>query len=310
MPIKPQGRPAHSKASRFRALVEVAKQRKRQGKEAGWRPLEKALEAQVPTRLIQWALRCLKARDRRRRRERVKRFSYRLEVLCKDVIWTEDGAHAGRQKGQPVRMEALKDRGTLGYKAISVGPPMGGDDVLVMLRAAKAKHGTLPLVWQTDGEGVYVEKGVQLYLNEQKVIHLLSRAHQPTDNGSAEIGIRELKAETNLGKGILIPDPLLAAVHLNNCAQRLYTYRLRGSRGFRSAKELTRTMPGWYATVRRKEFYREACAAIEKAVQGKNKTQARQAQREAIFLTLEKYRLVKQFRGGRPFRSQQLEKVL
>ena len=308
-PIKPQGRPAHPKAARYRALVEVARQRKRQERTVGWRPVEEALRDQVPTRLVQWALRTLKARDRRRERERRRRFSHHLEILHKDVIWTQDGTHTGRWKGHKIEAEMLKDRGTLGYKAVLVGPPVSGNDVLVMLKTTKAKHGLLPLVWQRDGASWYDEKNVQAYLEKEQVLNLVNRPHQPTDNPSAENAVRELKAVTHLGKGVAIADPFDVAVLLGGSSERLNTYRLRASRGYRSAKELTQTMPAWYGVVSREEFYRKARTAMKLAVQGKNKAQARQAEREAVFATLEFFGLIKQTRGGRPFSSQQLEKV-
>jgi transposase InsO family protein len=304
------GRPRYSKAVRFRGYVEVARQRKRQGRGAGWRPIKAALKDEVPTRLVQEAVSRLKARDRKRHRKHLQEASERVEVLVKDGIWSQDGMHAGRCEGVSVEAQVMKDRGTYETLSLLVGPSANAQDVVLLLKATKEETGTLPLVWQTDNASIYLSEVVQAYLREERVVPLLSRVHCPTDNGAAEIGIRELKTESSLGKGCVLDHGMQAAVQLGETAVKLNRFRLRGSKGYLASKDLAENMPSWYNVVDRNRFYEEACKAMERAVQETDKRRARKQQREAVLSVLEKYGLIKRTRGGRRQRRDERVRIL
>lgn len=303
------GRPGHSKGMRFRALLAVARQRRIQGKAAGWRPITKALQGQIPTGLVQEALSRFKARNRRRHRRHLADAARSMTVRAKNVIWTQDGTHLGRDGSAFVIAQVVKDRGPYSTLALSVGPPAKSRDVLMLLKCTKAEEGTHPLVWQTDNDSIYLEESVQDYLRKERVVHLLSRVRRPQDNGAAEIGIRELKTEAGLGKGVRLKGTYEAALRLGKSAVKLNHDRLRGSKGYLPSDALADRMPSWYDFVTRERFYDETCNAMEEAVQGKKGSLARKAQREAIFSRLEKYGLITRTRGGKPQKVCERERI-
>jgi hypothetical protein len=75
--------------------------------------------------------------------------------------------------------------------------------------------------------------------------------------------------------------------------------RLRGSKGYLTSKELAQTMPIWYNLVDRDTFYEEAVIAMKAAVAGRERDDARKAERDAVHSVLEKYGLIEWTRGGR-----------
>ena len=161
------------------------------------------------------------------------------------------------------------------------------------------ERGMLPLVWLIDNDPVYLSKETQNYLVQERIVPLPSRTYTPTDNGAAEIGIRELKEMSGLGKGVRLCNTREAALQLGKSAVLLNEHRLRGSRGYVSANTLAEKMESWYTRVDRDQFFNEAQSAVKKAVQDKTGNRARLARREAIFMVLEKYGLIAVERGGR-----------
>jgi len=298
-PLQRQGRPAHSKAIRFRAAVEVARQRKHQGKKAGWRPIVKALDGRIPTRLVQEMLSRLKKRKRCRMKRHLTCAAERVTVKVKGVIWTQDGTHLGRSADEEVQAQIIKDRAPMKTMALSIGPPATSADVLVLLKSAKTEHGDHPLVWQTDNDSIYLADDVVDYLKEKRIVHLKSRVGRPTDNGAAERGIWELKSEADLGKGVKLNGCLDAALLLGQSAVKINRNRLRGSKGYVSANRLAQHMPSWYNLVDRNTFYEEVNIAVKSAVDGEEGDRARKAERDAIHGVLEKYGLIEWTRGGR-----------
>jgi transposase InsO family protein len=294
------GRPGHSKAMRYRAHVEVARQRKRQGRMVGWRLIASALKDQIPTRLVQAVLKRMKQRDRSRRRRYMDKTAEHIRVLAKDVIWTQDATHVGRFNGEAIEAQVIKDRGSLKTLALSMGDAANGEDVIMLLKVAKKEHGGLPLVWQTDNDKAYLSKEVKHFLSSERVVHLKSRIRRPTDNGAAEIGIRELKSTTGFGKGVTLKNSMEAALRLQAGARKLNRYRMRGSRDNQTAEQVAKILSKWYNQVHRKHFYEEVSIALEKAVQDIDINRARQTQREIILSALEKYNLIEWNRGGRP----------
>jgi hypothetical protein len=224
-----------------------------------------------------------------------------VDVLSPNVIWGQDSAHAGRTNEEEVKAEVIKDRATLGYVGLAVGPPATAGEILEMLNAQKKERG-LPLVWSTDNGSAYKNEKLIDYLRREKVIHLLSRPRTPQDNGSAEKGIRELKEEAGLGKGVKLSDPSEAARKLAVSWYILDHGRPRASKGYRTADELEALLPPWHERVTREAFYEQACRNMEKAVKGGGTARRkRQAQRQAVYETLERYQLITRTRGGKPF---------
>ena len=299
--LKPLGRPAVSSSQRFQAYLKVARALRRQGSRAGWRPVLVKVKPFVSTRLVQEGLRALKMRHRQRLSKKICSNRIHVEVLSPNVIWGQDSAHAGRTNEEEIKAEVIKDRGTLGYTGVTVGPSATSDEILDMLEVQKRGRG-LPLVWATDNGSAYKSEKVAEYLRCEKVVHLLSRPRTPQDNGSAEKGIRELWEESGLEKG--------AKTSLMEVARKLAVSwyildhgRPRASKGYRTADELEVQLPSWRERVTREAFYEQACRSMEKAVKGGGTArQKRQAQREAVYETLERYQLITRTRGGKPFK--------
>lgn len=310
-PPKRLGRPPHDRAIRFQAAKEVARQRKRQGVTAGWRPIEMALEGRIPTGLVQEMTARFKKHKRRRRRRHQAADAEQVVVNVIGAIWTQDGTHLGRHDdGQEVQGQVMKDRGTLDTVGLSIGPPATSADVLVLLKCVSAEHDGHPLVWQTDNDSIYLADDVVDYLKEKRIIHLKSRVGRPTDNGAAERGIWELKSEADLGKGVKLDGTLEAALRLSDSAVKIDENRLRGSKGYATSKRLAQEMPFWYEYIDRDTFYEEAIRAMKSAVNSKEGDLARKAERDAVHGVLEKYGLIVWTRGGRTLTYCDRENIL
>ena len=101
------------------------------------------------------------------------------------------------------------------------------------------------MVWATDNGSVYRDEKVEGFLKQEKVVHLLSRPRLPQDNGAAEKGIQELKAQAKLGKGTALASLKEAAQKLAFSREILNTHRLRASKGYRTAEKLKESLPSW-----------------------------------------------------------------
>lgn len=299
-PPKRLGRPPYSKEEKYRALRAVGRQRRLQGKKAGWRTINEALCGTVPTPLVQRTLKRWKKRDRRRKRMHIAKSRISVTVKALDVIWTQDGTHLGRlEDGRAVIGEVVKDRGSLQTLSVSAGPEATSSDVIDQIEMTKVERGVLPLVWQSDNGPPYRSEETQNYLVQERIVPLPSRAHTPTDNGAAEIGIRELKEMSGLGKGVRLCSAREAALQLGKSAVLINEHRLRGSRGYVSANTLAEEMESWYTRIDRDQFYHETQCEVEKAVQDKTGNRARLAHRDAVLMVLKKYGLIAVERGGR-----------
>lgn len=256
----------------------------------------------VSTRLIQESLRALKARHRKEIREYRAIHRVKVEVLAKDAIWTQDATHTGRINKKAVLAEVVKDRGTLGTVAMAVGDSATGRDVVEMLEIQKQK-GHLPLVLATDNGSAYKSAEVAEYCRRERVVHMFSRPRTPQDNAAAERGIGELKAESGLGR-----KACFHAVHeVVSCLANtwvLLDHRPRACKGYRSAVQLENDLPAGPELVDRGVFYEATCAEVKKAVQGGGTSlERRQAERLAIYRSLEKINLVNITRGGKTCRA-------
>jgi len=271
------------------------------GWKAGWRAIEAA--SGLPTRSVQEILRALKARHRRRMRDFRTKNRTNIEVLGKDVVWAQDAMHAGRVGSKAVLAEVVKDRGSLENVAIAVGGAATGADVVEVLENQK-REGRLPLVLATDNGPAYKSQEVARFCEKEKLVHLFSRPYVPQDNGSAERGIRELKEESGLGRGVVLRGVEEAVSRLIQTC-RLLGNRPRACRDMKTSVQLEKTLPIGPEMVAREAFYEVACRVVEKAVQGGgNIREQRLIQRQVIYGLLEKINLVRLVRGGNTCRAQ------
>lgn len=307
-PTPKLGRPGYSTKERYHALRAVCRQRRLQGHGAGWRVIVAALP-DLPTALVQETLRRFKARSRRRKREKIAPSRVRMAVNARDAIWVQDGTHLGRINGTAVESQVIRDRGPMQNIGLMVGSAASGNDVKGLMKMVTTTTGRKPLVWQVDNGSAYVDAKMQKYLEKEQIVSLFSRAGTPTDNGAAEIAMRELKDISGLGKGVKLCSVPETAVLAGKSAVLLNEHRLRGTKGYRSANTLAREMAPWYTHVSRAVFYKEATKMMKTAVQGKNGREARTAEREAVFMVLEKHGLITMTRGGRPHNARSLERI-
>ena len=299
--VKHLGRPAISPAKRFLARLKVARELRKQGL-VGWRPVAAKVGAVVPTRLVQKSVSELKKRHAQRLRRQLAKNRIHVEVLSPNVVWAQDATHLGRMGRVAVQAEVIKDRATLGFESMSVGPQANATEILAMLKNCKREHG-LPLVWATDNGSAYRDELVENFLKQEQVVHLLSRPRLPQDNAAAEKGIRELKEVAGLGKGVALAGMEETAGKLAYSWGVLDHCRPRGTKGYRTAQELEAQLPPWREKVEREAFFEQACKSMEKAVQGGGTArEKRQAERQAVYETLEKFRLVERTRGGKPIK--------
>jgi transposase InsO family protein len=299
--VKPLGRPAVSPSRRFQARLKVARELRKQGW-VGWRPVLAMVRSSVSTRLVQKSVSELKKRHAQRRQKWLLSRREHVDVLSPNVIWAQDATHLGRIGRTAVQAEVVKDRATLGYVEVAVGPVARAEEVLWMLEGQKRGQG-LPLVWATDNGSPYRDHRVADFLRREKVVHLFSRPRLPQDNAAAEKGIRELKEEARLGKGVKLSNMEEAAQKLASSWEILDNRRPRGSKGYRTAAELEALLPCWNEKVERGVFFEQACEAKEKAVKGGGTArEKRQAERQAVYETLEKFQLITRTRGGKPFK--------
>lgn len=300
-PVKQIGRPALSPAKRFQARLKVARELHRQGW-PGWRPVMESLGPVVSARLVQESVSELKKRRAKRKRQWAEAKRIHVEVLSPNVVWAQDATHVGRLNREAVQAEVIKDRATLGYVGVAVGPTARAEEILLILEEQKQRRG-LPLVWATDNGSPYRDHRVEEYLKREKIVHLLSRPRLPQDNAAAEKGIRELKEESGLGKGVKLSCIEEAAKKLASSWEILDRRRPRGSKGYRTAEELGAQLPSWNGKIEREAFYEQACEAKEKAVKGGGTArEKRQAERQAVYETLEQFQLITRTRGGKPLK--------
>lgn len=288
------GRPPHAAAVLAEGREEVAQVCAVLGYTVGRRTVEPVVA--LPRRVVSAALRDLKSAYRaHERRVRAARRTHRI-VLAPRVVEGQDSTHVGHVAGRGVWSEVARDWATLETRALGEGTPETARAFLGQLEA-RAAAGTLPLVLATDNGPAYVTPEVEGWLAAHQVIHLKNRPRTATDNGSTERAVGEAKAEAWLGAGVLLQAPQEGVGRMAEACARLNA-RPRPSRSGLSSEALTHQLPAWETRVRRAEFYTSCCAAIQCAVPAKaSSRQRRQAEREAIFQTLERFGLMKTTRG-------------
>jgi transposase InsO family protein len=235
--FKKRGRPKKFKFSEKLKMIKlVFNEYELQGR-PGWRPIAVGLKGKVPVRMIQEVLKKIKLKERVKKREVKKNYSTAVEVLHRNVIWTQDGTHLGRMKNKKeVQAQIIKDRCTLATIGFEVGAPANSENVIGMFQ--KISNREFPLVWMTDNGPSYISKSVQQYMEENLVIHLKNLPHTPEHNGGCEIRMKEIKAITGLGEGVVLEEYNTAYVSVETAVWTLNNFRLHGSKGFRTSKQL------------------------------------------------------------------------
>jgi transposase InsO family protein len=306
------GRPAHSDAAHWQALVAVREQFEVQGFTTGWRPLDEALKT-VPTRLVQeWSARWKQRRRVRRAREaQARRVS--VQVHKRDALWSIDATHLGRAGADAQQAEVVKELATTRVVGVSLGCVATGEDVVRLLTQCVQDRGVAPLVLCHDNGKAYCCGLVSRWCAENGVIELVNEPRTPQHNAACERGIKDLKAECELGSGcelvrvdgrLWVGDASLDGApqwcrDVQAAMQRLNCGRLRGSRGYKTAAQLDRETASAESWACRESFHQAACSAIEDAVRDARGARARRrATREAIYRTLERFGMVTRTRGG------------
>ena len=273
-----------------------------QGWSTGERPIHRALEGRISLARVRRAVRELKAEHRARRARHIEAARVTIRVLLRDAVWSMDATHLGREpSGREVQGEVVREVASTRTIGVSVGRPATGEDVVALLERIRRERSTAPLILITDNGGPYRSREVVTWCELHGVLHLFSLPHTPQHNAGSEHGMRELKDETLLGKGVLVLDIELVAVQLARAIERLDGARLRASRAWRTAVDDDRQRHSWHGLVDRQALYAEATCAIEEALINYPPGRARRrAVREAILSALERFAVITRTRGGRP----------
>jgi transposase InsO family protein len=294
-PLKRQGRPPATRAQRREVKALVAWLIKKQGW-MGWRILALSFP-DVPTRLLQWALADLKARKRRQERKERENNRVHYHYTTQGVIGAQDTAHVAQWKRGRIFAELLVDPATTCGEGTGNGSKPTADSVVGYLSHLEEED-RLFLVHQTDNDPAQCSFKAEQWRKAHKVIHLRSRPHTPQDNPAVESFIGEVKhSYFTLGRENICQSPAEGVSDASQIADRLNTYRKRLFKGGKTADQLTAEMPGWNISVTREVFYQAACEAIENATRGLKGREARTAERQAIFQTLERFGFLIRSRG-------------
>lgn len=252
---------------------------------AAWRILGQA----QPLRVVRETVKAWKAERARAARERRAEARMHVEVQVQGGVWCLDGTHVGRDaEGKSVMKEVVRDEGTRRFVGV-------GASVLDTLERAAVRRGW-PLVLREDNGWKNRSPEVVRRLAEKRVIVLPSLPRVPQHNPRAERGMRELKEITGLGKGCVVVREEAEAQLEQACA--VLNEKPRACLGWKSAEQACADAPWWYSRVCRAKLYSTVCAARRRAVQGvQGKRARRAAEREAILAVLEKFHIIKRWRG-------------
>ncbi len=295
---KRQGRPPHSQAAWEKVLKAVEKVLQVQGYRAGWRCVGQLLP-QMSTRLIQAALRKVKADHQRWLRRRIERKRVHWHYTHQGVVMAQDSAYVGQCLFEKVWAEVHKDPATCYSEVSGDGKDATGESVLAHLQTSE-EEGYLPLVFQTDNGPAYRYEGLRKWLRDHQVVHLRSRPCTPQDNPFVESAIGEAKDQVPpgfIGEEVEFRTPEEGVDLLAQIVERVNQFHPRLGYGGKTACQLCEEVPSWKKAVQRAEFYNTACRAIRRAMLGLKGRKARTAEREAIFRTMERFGLLVRTRG-------------
>lgn len=275
------GRPEHPQALKAEVDRLVAAEMERQGN-PGWRPIAKALP-KLPVRLVQASVKKCKAERRLTVRKKLEEDRVSTQVLAREAIWTIDGTQSKDEHEERLFSQAVKDRGSLAYRAVESGEPCTGGGVVSIL----SDQACLPLVLASDNDKIYCGERAEEWLAANKVVHLKSLPRTPQHNGAMEIAIRALKeAAASSGKT------------LHDAAKQINEYRLYGSKGYKTSTVLDAELPVAYHEVSRDVFYEKCMTRLRRVSESPMEWRAKRlVEREVIYATLEEYGLIKRTGG-------------
>ena len=308
-PEKKIGRPTHSIEIHRQALWKVGRELRRQGY-PGWRAVSAGLMGSTPDRLIQLYVRKYKEKREWRRKKRILLHQIRVEVLARDVIWGQDGAHVGRvldeeaRDGQDdgIESQVLRDRGSLSVIGLRTGEAADHGDVIELLEQTAQQRLNYPLVYCRDNGSIYNHEEVLQHLADRQVIVLRSLPRTPEHNGATECSIGELKDVAELGKGCRLSVDE-AKLKMEAAAKTLNKNRMRASKGLKTSDELDEKLARPEIS-KRDSFYQLCKARMNAALVSQKTVRAgRLAEREEVFRTLEEFGFIKRTRGGLPYVS-------
>ena len=254
----------------------------RQGK-PGWRCVKASLPT-VPTRLIQEIIRELKAKDRSEEYELKRVSSRRVNVLYKNIIWSQDTTF---NQSRSNKLEVIKDRGSLKYLSVDQIKKINSKSVSKVISKC-AKKRKLPLVIMTDNGSGYKSKDFKSYLEKNCVIHLKSLARCPQHNGAVERCIRELKSVLSFNGN-----------NINSALITLNENRRYASKSYRTSSEIESDDTIEISSERRKliyERYQKKMLRLEKEEPSVRKRKLKE--RKFVFDMLEEEGLIKQSIGS------------
>lgn len=302
------GRPRRSDAERALATDAVVAVQETNGWKLSGRAVHRALDGAVPLGLVQEVMRQLLAeRERRRRADREARRLH-VQVHGRNVLWSLDGTHLGREEDKTaVVAELVRDVASTKTLGAAIGPPPTSAEVVLLLTRIVAVTGEMPLAIARDNGGE--NRGeLETWSEKQRVLLLTNLPRTPQHNPWVEHGNAELKAESGLGKGTRIRSVPAVAVAVLDALDHIDGEKLRTSREDRTAREAYQELPSAQGLVDREQLYREAHCAIAEAVQGcRTARERRLAERKALLATLERYGLITQTRGRTPRRAGKAE---
>jgi len=275
------GRPRHTEGRRAEVRSLVADEMERQSN-PGWRPIAKALP-DLPVRLVQESVAELKCGRRSAIRKKLADGRTSTEVLAREAIWTIDGTQSKDENDARLHSQAVKDRGSLAYRAVETGVPSTAGDVVSILSA----QAELPLVLASDNDKIYCGSETTAWLAENKIVHLRSLPRTPQHNGAMEIAIRALKEAAEMNGGTL-----------QETAKQINEYRLHGSKGYKTSTVLDAELPVAYHKVSRDVFYEKCMTRLSRVREAPMEWRAKRlVEREVIYATLEEYGLIKRTGG-------------
>lgn len=301
----PPGRPRTPETERARVRALVAEQRVLQGVTAGSRPILAALrkaEPKVSQMLVEQELADMKRAADAAAQAAIEAERVSHEIVAKDAVWGEDTTHLARlADGSKVEGEVVKDLGTLETVGFAAGRVPKTEDAIALLEQIAEERGGWALVWMGDQGSINRDHRLCARLERERVVHLLSRVHTPTDNAATEHQHGELKGESGLGQGVIVADHEAARARLTAARTTLDQHRLRATKDWRTAAELARDLPRADRLVDRDVFYAAACSAMEEAARGLTHRRAvLAARRVALFATLVRFGLATRHVGKRP----------
>jgi transposase InsO family protein len=307
--VRPPGRPRLAQEVLDDTRREVVPELDRQGWGTGEGPIARALGLKVSR--VRRVLTEVKAERRARLREHRQRARVSTVVHARDTLWAVDATHVGRDPdGAAVEGEVVREVASTRTIGLSVGPPATGQDVTRLLELTRRERGTAPLVLLSDNAAVYRSRPVKCWCAAHGVIRLYSRPHTPQHNGACEHGMRELKEDAQLGKGVIVHDTWAALDQLADSCVRIDGNRLRCTRGWQTAVEADLAACPWRSLVSREEVRREVACRIRRGlIHCRGKRARRRAVREAILDALHALGVITRIRDGRPWTAPFAESV-